>query len=131
MASIIVYMMVAMVVGQTAVPPDAERLHDLAIAFLVLSIGSVLIAGVIFRSRVRMAREATTPLERLSGYRMAVIIAFALRETVAPYGLILSLASGDPRWVVGFGAVALATMAMGWPRRSQMLELTTDVQPIG
>ncbi len=131
MASIVVYMVIAMVVRPTTPPPDAERLHTLTMAFLVLSVGSLLAARVIFQSRLRAAREGDTPLERLQRYRIAVILAFALRETVAIYGLVLSLATGDPRWVMGFGLVALVTMAMGWPRRASMLELTDTVQPIG
>ncbi len=100
-------------------------------AFLVLSVGSLLAARVIFQSRLRTAREGDTPMERLQRYRIAIILAFALRETVAIYGLVLSLATGNPRWVLGFGLVALVTMAMGWPRRSSMLELTDTVPPIG
>lgn len=131
MASIIVYMAVAIVVGPTTDPPDPELLRTLAMAFLVLSVGSLLAARVIFQSRLRLAREGATPIERLQRYRTAVILAFALRETVAIYGLVLSFATGDVRWVFGFGLVALVTMAMGFPRRPQMLELTDTVQPIG
>ena len=111
MATVPIYVVVAVTVGATTVPPDAGRLHSMAVAFL--------------------ARREPTPLRRLAAYRVAVIIAFALRETVAIYGLALSLSTGDPNWVIGFGIVALVTMAIGWPRRSHMLELATDVQPIG
>jgi F0F1-type ATP synthase membrane subunit c/vacuolar-type H+-ATPase subunit K len=131
MASIVIYMVIAAAVGPTTESPDSDRLRDLATAFLVLSVGSLLVARVIFQSRLRMAREGATPIERLQRYRTAVVLAFALRETVAIYGLVLSFATGDGRWVFGFGLVALATMAMGWPRRSQMVELTGAVQPIG
>jgi len=131
MASIVIYMVVAMVVRPTTPPPDGDRLQTLAMAFLVLSVGSLFAARVIFQSRLRAARDGDTPIERLQRYRVAVILAFALRETVAIYGLVLSLATGDPRWVFGFGLVALVTMAMGWPRRSSMLELTDTVSPIG
>lgn len=131
MGSIVVYMAIATVVGPTTEAPDADHLHTLAMAFLVLSVGSLLAARVIFRSRLRAARDGATPIERLQRYRMAVILAFALRETVAIYGLVLSFATGDPRWVFGFGLAALATMAMGFPRRAQMHDLTDSVQPIG
>jgi hypothetical protein len=130
MLTVPVYAVVAMTVGATTEPPDADRLHSMAVAFLVLSVFSLLLARTIFASRARTARREPTPLRRLAAHRVAVIIAFALRETVAIYGLALSLSTGDPRWVIGFGAVALVTMAIGWPTRSQMLELATEVQPI-
>ena len=47
------------------------------------------------------------------------------------YGLVLSLISGDLRWCFGFGAIALVSMMMGWPRRSTMDRLESEIPPIG
>ena len=96
----------------------------------VLSAGHLMLAQLLFTSRVRAAEKLPTPEERLASYRVAVIIAFALREAVALYGLVLSFLSGDPSWSSGFGAVALVSMIFGWPRRSTMERLASEVPSI-
>jgi len=44
--------------------------------------------------------------------------------------ILRDLNSGDPRWALGFRAVALASMLMGWPKRSEMERLAAEVPPI-
>ena len=63
--------------------------------------------------------------------RIVFIIAFALREAVAIYGLVLSFLNGDIRWALGFGAVALMSMLLGWPKKLTMVQLGSEVPPIG
>jgi hypothetical protein len=131
-ASIPIYMVVAWLVAPTvATGADNDELVPLLAGILAaLSAGHLVLASVFFANRVRAAEKLPTPEERLAGYRVAVIIAFALREAVAIYGLVLTFLSGDPRWCLGFGAVALVSMALGWPRRSSMERLASDVPPI-
>jgi F0F1-type ATP synthase membrane subunit c/vacuolar-type H+-ATPase subunit K len=131
-AAVPIYIVVAWLVAPTvATAPGYEELVPLlAGIFAVLSAGHLVLAQVLFASRVRAAEKLPTPEERLASYRVTVIIAFALREAVAIYGLVLSLLGGDPRWCLGFGAVALVSMALGWPRRSVMERLASDVPPI-
>jgi F0F1-type ATP synthase membrane subunit c/vacuolar-type H+-ATPase subunit K len=130
-ASVPIYMVIAWLVAPTLEKSEGGELVPLlAGIFAVLSAGHLVLAQVLFASRVRAAEKLPTPEERLASYRVTVIIAFALREAVAIYGLVLSLLSGDPRWCLGFGAVALASMALGWPRRSAMERLASDVPPI-
>jgi F0F1-type ATP synthase membrane subunit c/vacuolar-type H+-ATPase subunit K len=97
----------------------------------VLSLGHLLAAQILFAARVRAAEVLPTPEQRLAAYRVAVILAFAIREAVAIYGLVLSFISGDLRWCFGFGAIALVSMMMGWPRRSTMERLGSEIPPIG
>jgi hypothetical protein len=110
---------------------DAQLLEVLALALAVVSAGHLVGAQVLHQILLAKARNRETPNERLAGYRTAIIIAFALREGVALYGLVLSLLSGDPKWATGFGAVALFSMVVGWPRRSVMEELAAEVPSIG
>ena len=131
--SVVVYVVVAWIVApvMTSDAADARRDQLLAIVFAVLSAGQLVAARIIHEMLLGRARHRATPRERLGEYRSAVIVAFALREGVALYGLVLSFLSGEPRWAIGFGAVALFSMAAGWPRRSVMEELAAEVPPIG
>lgn len=131
-ASVPIYMVVAWLVAPTVATAsgNAELVPLLAGIFMVLSAGHLVLAQLLFASRVRAAEKLPTPVERLAAYRVAVIIAFALREAVAIYGLVLTLLGGDPRWCLGFGAVALVSMVLGWPRRTAMERLASEVPPI-
>ena len=132
LASVPIYMAIAWLVAPTvATSSSSDDLAPmLAGIFAVLSAGHLVLAQLLFASRVRAAETLPTPEERLASYRVAVIIAFALREAVALYGLVLTFLSGDIRWCLGFGAVALVSMVLGWPRRSAMERLASDVPPI-
>lgn len=131
-ASIPIYMIIAWMVApasETAGLGEAEfRILSGVMAFL--GVGNLVIARVLFARGVSRAETHATAEQRLGSYRTAVIIAFAVREGVAIYGLVLSFLSGDPRWALGFGAVALASMLMGWPKRSEMERLAAEVPPI-
>jgi F0F1-type ATP synthase membrane subunit c/vacuolar-type H+-ATPase subunit K len=131
-ASIPIYMIVAWLVAPAVATSSGsdELVPLLAGIFAVLSAGHLVLAQLLFASRVRAAEKLPTPEDRLASYRVAVIIAFALREAVAIYGLVLSLLGADPRWAFGFGAVALVSMVYGWPRQSTMERLASDVPPI-
>ena len=132
-ASVPIYMVVAWLVAPTvAAGPDNDELVPLLAGILaVLSAGHLVLAQLLFSSRVRAAAQLPTPEQRLASYRVAVIIAFALREAVAIYGLVLGFLSGDPRWAFGFGSVALVSMVFGWPRGSTMGRLASEVPSIG
>lgn len=131
-ASIPIYMVIAWMVApasESAGLGEAElRILSGVLAFL--GVGNLVIAQVLFARGVSRAKTHSTAEQRIASYRTAVIIAFAVREGVAIYGLVLSFLSGDPRWASGFGAVALASMLMGWPKRSEMERLGAEVPPI-
>ena len=131
-ASVPIYMVIAWLVAPTVATgtDNADLVRLLAGILAVLSAGHLVLAHLLFVNRVAAAAKLSTPEQRLAAHRVAVIIAFALREAVAIYGLVLSFLSGDPRWAFGFGAVALVSMVFGWPRRSTMERLASDVPPI-
>lgn len=132
-ASVVIYVAVAWIVAPKMTSPglDSEQLHLMALILAVLSIGHLAAAQALFTSRLRAAAKLPSPGQRLESYRTSFILAFALREAVAIYGLVLSFLSGDVRWCLGFGAVALLSMLLGWPRRSAMERLASEVPPIG
>jgi len=131
--SVLVYMVIAWVVAPTVAEAGgaAELIQMMAAILTIVSLGHLVAAQMLFAIRVRAAEKLPTPEQRLSSYRVAIILSFALREAVAVYGLILSFLSGDVRWAIGFGAVAAISMLLGWPRRSAMETLGSEVPPIG
>lgn len=132
-ASVLVYMVIAWVVAPTVAEAggDTELIQMMAGILAIVSLGHLVAAQMLFAIRVRTAEKLPTPEQRLSSYRVAIILSFALREAVAVYGLILSFLSGDARWAIGFGAVAAMSMLLGWPKRSTMERLGSEVPPIG
>lgn len=131
-ASIPIYMVIALAVAPTseAVTVDADVVELVVGVLVFAAAGNLVAAQIVFRRGVAAAEKHPTPEQRLGGYRIAVIIAFALREGVAIYGLVISFLSGDARWAVGFGAVALVSMFLGWPKREAMERLAAEVPPI-
>ena len=132
-ASVLVYMVVAWFVAPTttAESGNAEFIQFMAAILAVVSLGHLVAAQMLFAIRARVAAKQPTPEQRLGSYRIAIILSFALREAVAVYGLILSFLSGDARWCLGFGAVAVVSMLLGWPKRSAIDRLGSEVPPIG
>jgi F0F1-type ATP synthase membrane subunit c/vacuolar-type H+-ATPase subunit K len=132
-ASIPIYMLIAWLVAPTVDTSESDPnfIPLLALLFAVVSVFQLAAAHLVFSARVRAAEEQDTPEDRLAGYRVAMIIAFALREAVALFGLMLSFLSGDARWCIGFGLVALVSMMLAWPRRSEIDRLASEVPSIG
>jgi hypothetical protein len=131
--SVLVYMAIAWFVAPTTAVSneDTQFIQLMAAILAIVSLGHLVAAQMLFAIRVRAAEKLPAPEQRLGSYRAAIILSFALREAVAVYGLILSFLSGDARWCFGFGAVALASMLLGWPKRSAMDRLGSEVPPIG
>jgi hypothetical protein len=132
-ASVVVYVAIAWFVAPTmaASGGGGEHVQLIAAVLAVVSLGHLVAAQVLFAARVRAAAKLPTPEQRLAAYRTAIILSFALREAVAVYGLVLSFLGGDVRLCLGFGAVALAAMFLGWPKRSAMDRMASLVPPIG
>ena len=127
-----VYVVVAWLVTPAVTTPllPGGTLRTLTWVLGAVAAAELLFAPVMFRAQVAAAGRSNTAGERLSGYRNAVVIAFALRESVAIFGLVLSFIGGDPTWSAVFAAAALAAMLIGWPRRSDMEALARSVPPV-
>ena len=101
---------------------------------LILSLTGVsmlIIAEIVFRALAARARRIEPPEGRLIPYQSAVVIGFALRESAGVMGLILTLLTGDLRWVVGLSFLAFVAMVAAWPRQSTLEELVKTIFPIG
>jgi hypothetical protein len=51
-------------------------------------------------------------------YTRSVVVAAALRESASTVGLVLSLLTADPTWVLLLAGAALLSMLIHWPRRA-------------
>jgi hypothetical protein len=51
-------------------------------------------------------------------YTRSVVVAAALRESASTVGLVLSLLTADPTWVLVLAGAALLSMLIHWPRRA-------------
>jgi len=60
-------------------------------------------------------------------------VSFAMRESAAIIGLVISLLTGDLRWCLALSAAAVLAMLLGFPRRADMVRLAGDpaAAPIG
>jgi F0F1-type ATP synthase membrane subunit c/vacuolar-type H+-ATPase subunit K len=98
-----------------------------------IAVAQLLIARVVWGAMVQSASRKATALERLAAYRTATVVAFALRESTALIGLVLTLLGGDLRWCLGLSTLAVVAMLAGWPRRADMVRLAADPDrlPIG
>ena len=59
----------------------------------------------------------------LQKYFTACIVSWALCESIAIFGLVLSFLSGEPKYFVPFGALSLVNFAIYRPSREQLLSV--------
>lgn len=71
------------------------------------------------RAVADMPLEARGPAVMAALHMTFGIIMWALAESIAIYGLVLTLLSGDTRYVLGFALFALADMMWLFPRRAE------------
>lgn len=89
----------------------------------LVAIGLLLAAPVVQRRLIERSDPPgpdgeLTPV--LENYRMAVCLAFLLREGAALAGLMITLLTGNPVWTYLFAAAAVVAMFWGWPRREDL-----------
>jgi len=118
LVSVAVYVLVArLVMGKApALAPLPELLPWILAGVAVLALLSAQPLGALM---ARNAESQPTPEARQAGYRQAVVVAFAVRESAAIFGLVLTLLTGDLSWVLILAAAAVLAMVIGWPRRAQ------------
>lgn len=99
---------------------------------IAIGVSMLVVAEVSFRSLLSRIRGLESVDERMARLRVAIIVAFAFRESTALVGLVSFFVTGDPR--VSYAMCALAALAMiaGWPRESLFDEVTASgPRPIG
>ncbi len=60
------------------------------------------------------------PERRLAAYQARVLVALAIQEAGALFGLALCLLSARPSWALGVGGMAAAAMLFSRPRRDEL-----------
>lgn len=102
--------------GSPWLPPVAE-LGGFALLLATAAVLLLLAAPLAQRLLARDpgARLKSMPAVPFETFRQAIIMAFALREGAATLGLVVTLLTRDPRWVLGLAATAMLAMLLGWP----------------
>jgi len=134
LASIPFYVAVAwMVAGQRANASGGGLSEVLVWALAAVGIALLAAAQAVWATLKRGAAARPTPAERLASYRTATIVSFAMRESAAIIGLVISLLTGDLRWCLALSAAAVLAMLLGFPLRAHMVRLAGDpaAAPIG
>lgn len=93
---------------------------------LAAGAGIVLTLAATPLSRSLLARaEAGRPRdpERLfDAYRRSILMGYALRETGAVVGFLVTLLTGNVLWVLLTSGIALLAMVLAWPRRDAVAD---------
>jgi hypothetical protein len=134
LASIPLYVAIAwIVVGQGAGELGGGLPPVLIWALGAVGIVVLVVAQAMWAAMKGSAAARPTPAERVASYRTAAVVSFALRESAAIIGLVITMLTGDLRWCVGLAAAAVLAMLLGWPRRADMQRLAGDpaAAPIG
>lgn len=97
-------------------PAILELLPVVGVTLLALPVAAPFVGG-----KIRDAAGDTVD-EVLQGWTQGHIVAMAMREGMGLAGITLALVAGSVPWIVGFGSVSLAAIALGWPRRSELEE---------
>jgi len=110
--------------GSGSVEPLAGATSTVFVAVgVIVGVGLLLAAPVVQRRLLERSDPPApdgdiTPV--LENYRVAVYLAFLLREGAALSGLMLALLTGDATWAYVLAAAAVVAMFWGWPRRDDL-----------
>jgi len=130
--SLAIYVVVARIVAGQGL--GLEPLPEL-LPWILVGVAAMTLVAAQPLSAVMIANAAKQPTAeaRQGGYRSAVIVAFAVREVAGIFGLVLTILTGDFRWVLVLAAAAALAMLIGWPKRSEFDRMATpdSVRPIG
>lgn len=94
--------------------PEAQILRVL----FVLSVVKLLAAPFVFRIIFRHSLRDRSKEELGRSFVLATLISFALRETVAFYGIALTVLTGERAWGETLTVAALTAMVLSWPRET-------------
>lgn len=127
--SVAMYMLVAWFL-----PLKAGDLGELGIPWIAMAaIGLGLLAAAPMIPRMLMGKlpPTATVEERIVKFKAATMVGFALRESAAVIGLMITMLTGDFRWVAALGSLTILVMLFAFPKRSQLEKLGQEIPPIG
>lgn len=116
--------------NQGAMTAATEDVPMLPMILAGAGVLALIASGAVGGALARAARTRATPEERLTAFGSAHIVATAMRESAAIVGLVATMVSGDPTWVLALGVLALVAIAASWPRRERFAELVRT-PPVG
>ncbi len=128
-ASVVMYMIFAWFL-----PLKAGDSGELGIPWIAMAaVGLGLLAAAPMISRILMANQPPTAAveERIVKFKAATIVGFALRESAAVIGLMITMLTGDFRWVAALGSLTILAMLLAFPKRSHLEKLGQETPPIG
>jgi hypothetical protein len=134
LAAVPIYWVVAYVASSQSSEKFVSQVPSmLAWVLAAVAVAQIPVASAVAGALERSAGAKATVSERLTGWRTATIVAFALRESAAIIGLVITFLTGDLRWCLALGALAVLAMLAGWPRRGVVERLAADptTAPIG
>lgn len=89
------------------------------------------LAAVVYRIMMQRIPANSTVEARIAKWKIATILSFAVRETTAIFGFVLTMLTGDLRWVVGLAGITVLFMLYAFPRWSTFEKSLKEVPPIG
>lgn len=136
--SVPVYVVIAVLLteGEAGTFPSEALPAALVPVLIVVAALLLLAAPAIGNAIKRPERDMTggaagTASQRLERFRTGHIVAFALRETAAILGLVLTLVTSNLDWVLILGAATMVAMLLGWPRAAAARRLVkSDAAPL-
>jgi len=125
MWSVLIYVGLAWFLGRQGAAGNMTKALPAALPGALLVAAALLLLASNRVPRMMLARaaepdEAGGAIVPIQAVQSAYVVGFALRETVAIFGLVLTLTSGDMIWVLALSAVAILAMVAGWPTRSRV-----------
>jgi hypothetical protein len=121
--SVLVYALLAgLVTGRAGGEPIG--LPTMAVLVLAaLGVLDLLLAP--FIERALLANAGGQGADRALGeYRKAKLVGFAFREAAAIFGLLIALFTRQPAWCYALAAATLVAMALAWPSRGELEQVT-------
>ncbi|MDX1631417.1 MAG: hypothetical protein R3234_06130 [Thermoanaerobaculia bacterium] len=90
-----------------------------ALGLVLLLVAPVVQRRLLERSDPPGADGDPTPV--LENYRIAILLAFVLREGAALVGLMTTLVTGEALWCYLLSGAAIVAMFWGWPRQDDLV----------
>ena len=114
LGSITVYAAMPMAIAGSEAPLEPMLVTVLAVVAAMTGIASFVVPGVIRRIPSKNSEE------RAARSYQALLVGWALCETIAIYGLVLYVLGAGTTWLWGLSAVAFILMGMQSPRDPEM-----------
>ncbi len=134
MASVVVYAVIGAVVSKSTAEPTPPVAPTLVYTLVGVAAAILLVLPLLRRTLLPPMREGMTlpddaPLDRaqtaIARLNTANILTWALTESAAIFGLVLTFLSHEPKYIYGLGAAAAVVLVQYAPRRAWIEQAVT------